>query len=302
VEEIARPVFAASVSLLAGYAFLWLAYFRRFSVEHLRSDRFAFYLLGWAFAFFILGDVAANLIPAWSPPMMSGAWDGLRAAGVTASGINAIVFGVLAVVFENLRVLVIMRTDVSEFARRQPKMSVLARMRFAAAALYILKSSNAALQTCYRATVLGKPVLLTLKSHKVYVGKIYTSLEDPSRDFTYIKILPTKSGYRDRATKKVSFPTRYKDLLQTATDIEIDNTSPIKVSDLLQRDLAGLPKKDGTEVSVIDLNDMGVVISWKEIETLSIFDESVYRGFQQQGPPGDEASTPSISQSTIETT
>ena len=33
------------------------------------------------------------------------------------------------------------------------------------------------------------------------------------------------------------------------------------------------------------MQDMGVVILWSEIQTLSIFDENIYRSFQAAVPP-----------------
>jgi hypothetical protein len=35
----------------------------------------------------------------------------------------------------------------------------------------------------------------------------------------------------------------------------------------------------------IDMQDMGVVILWSEIVTLSLYDENIYRAFQAVGPP-----------------
>jgi len=178
--------------------------------------------------------------------------------------------------FENFRILWLMREDVTAFLENQPnptpRWHLRMRMRFAASAKYITQSSNAALQTWYRASVLKKPILLTLKSRKVYVGTPYASLEDPSRDFTFIKILPIRSGYRDADTKKITFFVDYKSLVDSAMDIENG-----------AEDYVRLPSADG-EPTIVDLNDMGIVITWKDIEILTIFDEAIYEEFQQQPP------------------
>lgn len=294
MEHVAGPVFSASISLLAGYSFLWLAYYRRLSVEHLRSDRFALYLLGWAFVFFVLGDVTASAIKDWAFPHLKDAWKGIKDAGITAAAIDAIILGALAALFENLRVWWVMRRDVRAFAENQPRSvhwwHVRVRMRFAAVALYISESSNAALQTWYRASILRKPILLTLKNQQVYVGIPYkSSLDDPSRDFTFVKILPMRSGYRDRDTKKVTFRTNYQALLEglRELDVEVAHVNVERASGLLQSDLAGLQLADYDSPVTIDLNDMGIVISWKEIETLTIFDGAIYQGFQEQGQRPD---------------
>ncbi len=136
--------------------------------------------------FFVLGEVCAELLPPWSLPGLGRAWEGLQKAGVSAPAVNAILFGIFAAFLENIRIWWLMRRDVATFIASQPQPArwwrMGTRMRFAASAKYITKSSNAALQTWYRASVLQKPVMLTLKSRKVYVGKPYGSLDDPSRD------------------------------------------------------------------------------------------------------------------------
>ena len=72
--------------------------------------------------------------------------------------------------------------------------------------------------------------MVTLKSHKVYVGKPYLLLwDDPTQVLTFIKILPIKSGYRD-------------------------------------------------------IEDLGIVIAWSEVESLTIYDDNLYKAFQEQTP------------------
>jgi hypothetical protein len=94
----------------------------------------------------------------------------------------------------------------------------------------------------------------TLKSHKVYVGKPYLLLwDDPTQILTFIKILPTKSGYRDPATKKVSLPTRYDELGAQLVEL---NSSPNQhkndVTDPLASDILGLVNADGEIIANIN--------------------------------------------------
>lgn len=88
-----------------------------------------------------------------------------------------------------------------------------------------------------------KHVSLTLKNHKVYVGRI-TSLFNPATPLTNIKIVPTFSGYRDQATKQLFLPVSYqkvyekiiaeKNLLETnMEDFEI----VIPVSEILSANI-----------------------------------------------------------------
>lgn len=140
--------------------------------------------------------------------------------------------------------------------------------------------------------MLGKPVLVTLKSHKVYVGGVYASIDEPSREFTFVKILPIRSGYRHHETKKVTFSTNYGTLLESATDPPSPMFGEAGVSPLLESDIAQLRTQGTAQSHLIDLNDLGIVISWKDIESLTIFDEVIYKAFQQQAtePSHDVAS------------
>jgi hypothetical protein len=130
----------------------------------------------------------------------------LWAAGVTAPVANAILFGFFLALFDNIRVRYLMRRDASIGARS----GFWEGIRIAAVARFVRKSNDSALRAIFRATILKKPLMVTLKSHKVYVGKPYLLLwDDPTQVLTFIKILPIKSGYRDPDTKKVSLPTRF---------------------------------------------------------------------------------------------
>jgi hypothetical protein len=127
-------------------------------------------------------------------------------------------------------------------------------MRIAAVARFVRKSNDSALRAIFRATILKKSLMVTLKSHKVYVGKPYLLLwDDPTQILTFIKILPTKSGYRDPATKKVSLPTRYDELGAQLVEL---NSSPNQhkndVTDPLASDILGLVNADGEIIANIN--------------------------------------------------
>ena len=112
--------------------------------------------------------------------------------------------------------------------------------------------------------------MVTLKSHKVYVGKPYLLLwDDPTQVLTFIKILPSKSGYRDPATKKVTLPTRYDELAERLVEINFASGLQKKdVTDPLSSDILGLTDESGEIVAQIDIEDLGVVIAWAEVESL----------------------------------
>jgi hypothetical protein len=79
--EAARSVFSASIALLAGYAFIRVSYYRRFSAEHLKTDRFALHILGYSSVFYILGEVIAEFMIDWTPSWFESVQSGLWAAG-----------------------------------------------------------------------------------------------------------------------------------------------------------------------------------------------------------------------------
>lgn len=60
--------------------------------------------------------------------------------------------------------------------------------------------------TCHY--LLGKPVFLSLKNKKVYVGILIAATQDPNELQRFIKITPLMSGYRDEE-HKVIFNTNY---------------------------------------------------------------------------------------------
>jgi hypothetical protein len=280
--EGARSIFSASIALLAGYTFIRVSYYRRFSAEHLKTDRFALHVLGWSFVFYVLGEVIAEFMIDWTPGWFETVQSGLWAAGVTAPVANAILLGFFLALFDNIRVRYLMRRDASISARS----GFWEGIRIAAVARFVRKSNDSALRAIFRATILKKPLMVTLKSHKVYVGKPYLLLwDDPTQVLTFIKILPIKSGYRDPDTKKVSLPTRYNELSDRLVELE-DGPSrkPHDVADPLASDILGLTDSENEIMAQVDIEDLGVVIAWSEVESLTIYDDNLYKAFQEQTP------------------
>jgi hypothetical protein len=287
MEAAARSAFSASLALVAGYAFLRLSYYRKFTVEHLRTDRLALHILGYSFLFFVLGDVASHVIPYWTPEWLQSAEADLAAIGIKPPVINAIALGVVIAGLDNIRVRILMRRNAALLRGK----TFVERVRMAAVARFVRKSNDSALRAMYRATIYQKPLMVSLKSGKVYVGKPYLSLwEDPTQALTFIKILPSKSGYRDPITKKVTLATRYDELF-TERLVELDDeqrataqTGPHDATDPLSIDVLGLVDSRNEVVARVDIEDMGIVIAWDQVESLTIYDDDLYKAFQQQGP------------------
>jgi hypothetical protein len=94
------------------------------------------------------------------------------------------------------------------------------------------------------------PILLTIKSGKVYVGTISTNF-NPSNDVQSIKIVPILSGYRDPKDQTVTFTTDYYSALT-----EIHEQQPIG------RD---------------QVSGVGTVVPFNEIRSVSIFSLAFYK-------------------------
>jgi hypothetical protein len=107
-----------------------------------------------------------------------------------------------------------------------------------------------------------RPVLLTIKSGKVYVGTVIATV-NPAFDIQSIKIMPILSGYRDAKDQTVTFTTDYFTLL---TQIHEQDPS----------------------VSEKDRLDLGTVIPVDEIRSIGIFSLPAYkRHFSLHHPSQD---------------
>jgi hypothetical protein len=128
--------------------------------------------------------------------------------------------------------------------------------------------------------------MLTLKSGKVYVGAPVGGIGDPSVRAQSIKIIPLLSGYRDPDTHKVNLPTRYKDIY-AKMDLKKKDEKPTNPQDPLARDIAAFKLSDSESIET-DMQDIGVVVLWSEIQSLSLYDDNIYSAFQAMGPPADK--------------
>jgi len=62
-----------------------------------------------------------------------------------------------------------------------------------------------------------------------------------------------------------------------------EDERPVNLSDPLAIEYVDLKCKDGALVEV-DMQDMGVVILWSEVQSLTLYDDNIYRAFQDAGP------------------
>jgi hypothetical protein len=274
--------FGVSVSLLAGYLFLRVSPFRRYRAEHLRTDRFALHVFGFSVICYFFGVATASIVLYKFP----GGWVDVylhKVAKYSELDISVIcTLGVSPVLGVLDRLYNLMRMWLDPAVKARPWWRLYKKSEAAAVARFISKCDDAAIRTLYRATFYRKPIMLTLKSGKVYVGTPIKGIGDPSVLASFIKIIPLLSGYRDPATHKVELPTRYRDITSQMTAWHVEK--PANTDDPLVQDIADLKLGNG-ELVAIDMQDMGAVILWSEVVTISLYDENIYGAFQASGPP-----------------
>lgn len=282
MDEAAKHVVAASLWLLAAYAYVRLSYYRRFRVEHLERDRFALHLVAFSATFYILGQVLALQVPDYAfPEHLRPFRQNLASIGITTPVLSSILIGILFACIENVVVAARMWRDAARIDNRWWRIRT--RCRLAAVSLFIRRSDDATLKTIFRAAVLKKSLMVTLKSHKVYVGKPYFPLlDDPTGDLRSLKLLVALSGCRDKDTKVVNLLTDYGVLKNRIVELESAEVSDNGGNDdLLRADDVILLGEDGEPAALIDLEDLGTVIAWSEIESVKIFDRQIYEVFRQ---------------------
>jgi hypothetical protein len=98
-----------------------------------------------------------------------------------------------------------------------------------------------------------KPILLTLKNGKVYVGQVVVNF-NPAYEVQSLKIMPIFSGYRKADDQTVIFNTDYTNLYQRI-------------------------RENDPEVSELDKEDIGTVVTLDEIRSVSIFNLPLYSRF-----------------------
>jgi|SRR5579863_8671800 len=281
--------FGAGVTLFAGYLYLRVSPYRRYKAEHLRTDRFALHVFGFALISYALSVLIASVIDR----RFAGTFIHVNLhkvaehyAHVEVPVLLTILVAPLLGAVDSLFITFLMRRDPAVVERSWKK--PVAKVRTAAVTRFILKCDDAATRLLHRAFIFRKPIMVTLKSGKVYVGQPAGSIGDPSVRAHSIKIIPLVSGYRDPDTHKVELPTKYKDVYQMM--VLREKKEPDRPDDPLAKDLADLTCGDGSKF-LTDMQDIGVVVLWSEVQSLSLYDENIYRAFQGAVPPGNVRQT-----------
>jgi hypothetical protein len=281
-------IFGAGISLLAGFLFLHFSLYRRYSAERLRTDRYALHVVGCALIFFPIGLLLDYYYTSELPLQREIAY--LQNHGLPFAVAYACAVALIAAVVDNVITLIAMSDELYPLDKRHLRLWDITKL--AAVARYVQNSHDPALRILYRATMLRKRLMVTMKSGKVYVGEPPSRI-DPSATITSIHLIPFASGYRHKETRKVELTTEYSSLAERLTleTPTLATGSTPRIYDPLRQDFA-LLKIDATRSERIDLEDLGIVLVWAEIDSMTIFDSSIYKAFKQ----GDKLAEGSISE------
>jgi hypothetical protein len=151
-------------------------------------------------------------------------------------------------------------------------------------------------------------ILLSLRSGRVYVGKIEETIK-PLSGRRHIKIIPFMSGFRwpfdiesdgAKQPNRIHWSTLYKDIVQGIISIGQQAKSRNGQSQSQDTFMIEIPGPAGTRIKV-DAREMGVVICVDDIESATRFNQRIYthlnkdRGPSILEPAKTSASTPKSS-------
>jgi len=148
----------------------------------------------------------------------------------------------------------------------------------------------------------AKTIAVTMSNGKVYIGFV-THIFNPAFPTRFIKILPTKSGYRDAENKEYHFTNFYS---QALLDIDHDFDQKFEQWNVTQEQALSALKRsdpDGSKTKALEaavdaleeeLNelsleaeDFGIVLPVSEIHSANVFSEYIYEKYfaRPAGPP-----------------
>lgn len=279
-------VFSFGLFLLAGYLFGRVSYYRRFTLEHLTVHQQSFNIFGYAVVLYLLSWVVY-----WKfvyPEVLTSLKDFEKDTQITIRAIIGVGLALSLGIADNLRVLIVMSDDRS-LAFEGSKF--LARMRMAAIARYVNKSDDESLRILFRATLLKKLLMVTLSNDKVYVGYVTRYPANPTKQPSFLRLVPHSSGYRDEKMQ-VYLPVRYdqlRDRIELKPDAAAADGWRGRLFRLLRKtedrkhplyeDSTTLKLSSEDDSVSVDLNDFGMVIPWSDICTMTIYNEDIYEAF-----------------------
>lgn len=122
-----------------------------------------------------------------------------------------------------------------------------------------IRNYDGLLRLVIEAASMQKPLRLSLKSRKVYVGLVMEE-QFESGDLDYVLIIPLVSGYRDKDTLDIFFDCNYVSVYEKHGLVSEDELS---------------------EEKLLKLNDFRLAIKASEIESVAFFEFSVLNEFER---------------------
>lgn len=256
---------------LSGFLYLHASYFQRFQYASASAQTKASLSFAYGILFLI---VAVLLIPllAKSFPLASSAikehW--AKVASVMKLHPSFFVAPLLGILFGFLGnvIRLVVHSDSIFLKERNHKLhttKLLPRMKLAALSAYAAITDDRLVATLWRAVTLGKLVQITLKSRKVYIGPIVASVDPSAIGNGWLKIIPILSGFRDKDSLYFVNTTDYLPLFE---DMASGNGA---VFGEMQKIPSGF-----------DREDLGVLIPWAEVVSLTIHDPNLNDFFSAQ--------------------
>jgi len=109
----------------------------------------------------------------------------------------------------------------------------------------------------------GRPILITLKNRKVYVGFVIEIPYMADREDWHLKILPLRSGFRNENKLILKLNNDYREIWEKVNDPNNENS--FKSDEIYEK-----------------LRNVGIVINWDDIEIASEWIPEIYNSFNPE--------------------
>jgi hypothetical protein len=142
----------------------------------------------------------------------------------------------------------------------------------------------------FKAQIKKKPVMITLRNGKVYIGLIYGCNSPGKHDGGgSLYIQPTLSGYRRHVTHEMYITTDYTAILQgIARSVEEERAKINAMTQSHDKSKIEVQQKQLKEVEIAaeeQLDDLKLAVSVSDIVSAVVFDKSVYGQFNPMFKP-----------------
>jgi len=263
-ESVVQGLSGALLVGLAGFLYLHFSYFQRFRNALVAPQTRASLAFAYGLLFLFAAGLSKYLLSESVVELLSEVWTVISPLKSLDGVFGAApALGLLAALASNIGRLVLASNKdyLKERGHALFSTNLRKRMQFAALNYVAGEGEDHMLWTIWRATTQGKLIQVSTKSRKVYVG-MPLPLGDPSATSKWLKIVPIASGFRDSETLSYVPTTDYRSLFEALA-------SPTPESKRTRRIEAG------STVIDFDQYDLGFLIPWSEITSITIHDPAL---------------------------